>query len=542
MVKKKEKKTMTTITEETLTQKIEKIVNQPPTSRGSYLPHIRALRDLICTLETSNTDKFWKQLNAIKSGVYKLASMYHPDNTIAAKKMIKNWIKKDKGNFKEIFHNHFGDIMGQKIYEYINLEKEDYKELTHETCAKNFQKPVKVNVKKYLLKIEELLKSDNIFENIVGLIGATGRRANELLEDYNLKVWGVNTCVFSGQFKKKNEITKPFQIDTLVNSKYLVYCQEKILTNEKVVKIIDTIPDNLSNIEYRDALHARFTDRSNDIIKQHFDFLELYPGDTLSTRILRKITGSLLCEKLFDARNPQKLAYLSSFFGHDDSNSAKIFSPTTLNYMQYISDVPENIDFIYIPLPLVTVEETVEETVETVEETVETVEEINETMVIEKLKKEIETMKKEIESLKLENEVLKQKNQELTAPKIKDNITPKNINLSSKAPNTGAYKIKKAIAAIINFNRNYTYNNNEKVAITNKIVKEISHCSSVTLKRFWLQEKELLQCVTDYNYQKYNFPLHQNKGKNLDKIHQLITAKDTSIMADNLILEFSLEN
>ncbi|NEN94449.1 MAG: hypothetical protein F6K50_02590 [Moorea sp. SIO3I7] len=500
----------------------------------------------------------------------------------------KNAIQKPK-------HDKNGNVIGYIIDHYVihrcGLNKKDYEEINSKTTVTerlNVKNSLKIDSSEYLKTIGKLLASNNVHELTVGLIAATGRRPIEILlrAEFGTIKEKEYFLSFKGQAKKRGE--KPtFEIPVLYPGQYIIDSHKKLqkLDTKNLKQEICQEFTNSEADQNRSADSRRHASL-NRIVRKYFkeEFLPIRPTDkNNSCQTLRGAYGALILKRDRSKESAgSNILYLGKILGHLTKSKKEMNDTdinrltTTLRYADY--GVNGDVSYPKAPSKSLKSVRIYEEDFDDLKEyqmvwelpnqqdsISHLLQQNHNTVVVATENQELKAKIKELEAElmnyqqlesrveHLENTIKELKNNKpidenktdlkpITVLKKLDKTETEDYDLTSlsnielwstKRKGSWEEKIKRVFQAICVYNDSIATGDNDRVAINNSLLRQISGVNGVKVSQ-WLDDHkdEVIShnCKYGMGNPRDNTLLntYYNKrygGDKINKIHQLISQK-----------------
>lgn len=350
--------------------------------------------------------------------------------------------------------------------------------------------------------IDKLLISKDFKEIAVGLIAATGRRPSEILSTAEFKQVGKFEVNFAGQLKTKEG--KTYTPYTLVESHKVC---DALLRLRRMPEIKELKKRTLAEID------SGKNSGINRVVVEYFgEILNPPTGEvSLSAKNLRAAYAAISIY-LFCPWTTDPSLFVTENLGHANDSIQS-------NYRDYeVTDIGGK------PLTrgawVNRLNEEMEETMQTetqarirvskeVREAIDDkeflpypdqVSRMEELVRLAKIGKQFEEGKLVKEVVKVVEKPVTQRLEEMSNEEL----------LGANIPNSGAEKIRRAVAAIKTYNERQA-ENKYKWSINSKVLKDLTNCRTEAVSRFLDSEEGRLQ-VKDYN-EMHQLGFHHNRGK-----------------------------
>lgn len=220
---------------------------------------------------------------------------------------LKNWFKGDRANLRGVVNLYFDGDLADKVYNILNLSKDDWYQLKSEKREIiDDTEELVIDWQKYLETTERLLKSKSWRENYAGLVACLGRRPTEYLDNDAFSLVEDEDgykLFFNNQLKKKGTDFESYEISTIFNNTNEIYqiwldFIENLEVKTKLAQIESAISTDLDEdvriVKLNELKKERFNHIVNEIIKENFDWLAVTPQTKeVSCKVLRRCYASL---------------------------------------------------------------------------------------------------------------------------------------------------------------------------------------------------------------------------------------------------------
>lgn len=251
------------------------------------------------------------------------------------------------------------------FYKYAGLKPEEYEIFNKREADKKVKRldnRTKIEVKRYLDKIGELLVSNDSHELAVGLIAATGRRPHEILVRASFKPVKegelsypehqpeTHWLTFEGQGKKLGKAV-PYPIATLFPSAFIIKALKRLRNSPECKQLIADIEAEFPNdlIKQNDAIDSRRNTSLNRVVREELaDILAVrHERENISCGSLRAAYARLATERDCPP-DKNDLMWASRLLGHFSEGGDIRALLTTAGYFDYYID-GEDIPRLGIP-------------------------------------------------------------------------------------------------------------------------------------------------------------------------------------------------
>lgn len=263
---------------------------------------------------------------------------------------VKNWQKASRGNPKGFFTENIDAINGVTGYEVkgeftyyaydsFSLSSEQWRALKESKIIAKQHDSLIFDLDLYLQTTEQLLLSDNPYEQLGGLIASLGRRPTELFNpnSFELVDGHTHTFKFNGQLKTKKDIVDSYEIGTIFEASNLFEIWQSAINNVEIQSKLELINQLFEDddIKKHEMIDDRFNAIINKVVKEHYQFipipLALQTEQTgVTCRILRRCYSTIIVSRECSIGDIRKcLDYYSMLLGHTNNDS------TTKGYLDY---------------------------------------------------------------------------------------------------------------------------------------------------------------------------------------------------------------
>jgi hypothetical protein len=217
---------------------------------------------------------------------------------------------------------------------------------------KRIYPPLDFDLDTYMQVTEQLLLSDNVYEQLAGLTASLGRRPTELFsENFSLVEGETHSMFFSGQLKTKKDNPDSYKIPTLFDAVDLLEIAETVINHNEVKEKLDLINQLCQDDETKkhELIDDRFNHRLNKVVKEKFSFIPIPTRlkDTqteVTCKILRCCYATIMVSRECDKNNHFAcVEYWGQILGHTSSEATRNYSYfRTFDYanMFYNLEVP----------------------------------------------------------------------------------------------------------------------------------------------------------------------------------------------------------
>lgn len=415
-------------------------------------------------------------------------------------------------------------VKGQEVYQHLSLMVMNYSSDFHRQRMEPTQnrkqsqrrnlKPIK-QIDDYLDAIDGLLESREWSHLAVGLIAATGRRPSEILKTAQFEIVGKFEVMFSGQLKAKGQ-KEAYKIFTLTEASKVI---DSLARLRRFAKIKSLSRKTLAEVD-----SGRNSPTNETLRETLAPILEPPYGEKqLSAKNLRAAYAAIAIYLFCPPQQSQNL-FITEHMGHASDVPATNYEDYQVcdrrgnplirgAWLKRLDEEPDEPKMATVKMYRLRITQGDREILDDDEflPGADLASRMSELVRLARLGKVIESgeVGKIVPSISPAPPASSVSNKEVALVPTSENL-PNDKLFGSHSPNSGSEKMRRAVAAIKEYNR-AQYSPSTMWAINISVLKQLSGCNSQVVRRYLDSDEGRLQ-VADYNAL-MGFAFHHNRGR-----------------------------